>query len=269
MVESRNIIKYGFCALFAFVVSCNEEMKNRQNNEEELPRIGENNSDANSLLVESKNSIKNSTINRKFDSNQQNSFPSGLVDIQTINPSIFVDLKYATTNNFMKMRLYDTLTKAYLQNDVAIRLGKCQEYLSTLYPSLFLLVYDAVRPISVQRKMWNALDTIPVGERGKFVSNPAKGSIHNYGAAVDITICTSKGVPLDMGAGYDDIRKIAYPSMENIFFKRGELTENHIQNRQLLRSVMASQNFTSIPTEWWHFNACSRIDAKAKYKPLQ
>jgi D-alanyl-D-alanine dipeptidase len=169
----------------------------------------------------------------------------------------------------MKIQLYDTLRKAYLQKDVAIRLGKCQEYLSALHPDLYLKVYDAVRPISVQKKMWDALDSIPVSERGKFVSNPSNGSVHNYGAAVDLTICNKNGIPLDMGAGYDDIRLIAYPSKEAYFFKTGELTEEQVANRALLRKVMASQNFKNIKTEWWHFNAFPRSIAKSKYKALK
>ena len=113
--------------------------------------------------------------------------------------------------------------------------------------------------------MWNALDTIPVIDRVKFVSNPANGSVHNYGAAVDITICNNNKTPLDMGAGYDEIRKIAYPSLEKDFLKSGELTLEHIANRQLLRKVMQQQNFRNIATEWWHFNAATRSMIQRNY----
>lgn len=193
----------------------------------------------------------------------------GLVDIQSIEPSILVDLKYASTDNFMKQRLYFDIDKLYLQKDVAERLAKVQRYLQELRPDLTLLVYDGVRPLSVQRAMWKALDTIPVKERVKFVSNPASGSIHNYGAAVDLTIAKKDGTPLDMGAGYDDIRKIAYPSWETHFLGTGELTLEQLANRKLLRKVMLSQGFSNIKTEWWHFNACSRVQAKARYKILE
>ncbi|MCE3296628.1 MAG: hypothetical protein K0R65_2342 [Crocinitomicaceae bacterium] len=193
----------------------------------------------------------------------------GLVDIQTIEPSILVDLKYASTDNFMKRRLYFDIDKLYLQKDVAERLAKVQHYLQELRPDLTLLVYDGVRPLSVQWAMWRALDTIPVKERVKFVSNPASGSIHNYGAAIDLTIAKKDGTPLDMGAGYDDIRKIAYPSWESHFLQTGELTKQQVENRKLLRKVMQSQGFSNIKTEWWHFNACSRVQAKARYKVLE
>lgn len=192
-----------------------------------------------------------------------------LVDIRSVNSNIYVDLKYASSDNFMKMVLYDTIRRAYLQKDVAARLGKCQEYLSTLNKDYHLLVYDGVRPVSVQWKMWRALDSIPVKQRVNFVSNPANGSIHNYGAAVDLTICDGKGKPLDMGAAYDDVRKIAYPKYESQFLNTGELTEEQVANRKMLRKVMTSQNFRNIQTEWWHFNACSRNEAKAKYVQLK
>jgi D-alanyl-D-alanine dipeptidase len=193
---------------------------------------------------------------------------SNLVNIEDINPKILVDLKYATTDNFMKMKLYARINKAFLQRDVALRLSNCQDYLSKLKPGYTLLIYDAVRPVSVQQKMWDALDSIPPKDRGKFVSNPTNRSLHNLGAAVDLTICNESGIPLDMGANYDDIRKIAYPELESYFLKTGELTKQQIENRELLRKVMRKEGFRNIPTEWWHFNACSRREGLAKYEVL-
>lgn len=191
-----------------------------------------------------------------------------LVDVQTLNNAIHVDLKYATTDNFMGIKLYERLKKAYLQKDVAERLSKVQDYLAEINPGFHLLIYDALRPVSVQQKMWDALDSLPPVERGKFVSNPKNRSLHNMGAAVDLTILDQQGVPLDMGAGYDDIRKIAYPSMEKQFLTEGKLTEVQIGNRDLLRKVMKSQGFRQLQTEWWHFNACSRAEGLLKYKVL-
>jgi D-alanyl-D-alanine dipeptidase len=191
-----------------------------------------------------------------------------LVDVQTLNQAIFVELKYATPDNFMGIILYKRLKKAYLQKDVAERLSKVQDYLSKLNPGFHLLIYDALRPVSVQQKMWDALDSLPPIERGKFVSNPKNRSMHNMGAAVDLTIIDQNGKPLDMGATYDDIRQIAYPSMEKQFVAEGKLTEIQIENRDLLRKVMKSQGFRQLQTEWWHFNACSRAEGLLKYKVL-
>jgi len=210
--------------------------------------------------------MKEDSLNNKIDSTM---LQNDLVDVQTLNPLIYVELKYASTDNFMKMKLYERLNRAFLQNEVAIRLAKAQLELSLIDSSLHLLIYDAVRPVSVQWKMWRALDTMPSHERGKYVSNPVNKSLHNLGAAVDLTICNSKGIPLDMGAGFDDFRKIAYPSMEAHFLSIGELTKQQVENRKLLRNVMRSQGFRNLQTEWWHFNACSRVDALTKYKVLE
>lgn len=205
----------------------------------------------------------------KIDVKQKKTLLSNnLVDIQELNDNILVELKYATSDNFMKMKLYHRLNRAYLQKDVAERLSSCQKYLSELKPGYKLLIYDAVRPLSVQQKMWDALDSLPPVERGKFVSNPKNKSLHNLGAAVDLTICDETGKPLDMGAGYDDIRKIAYPEMESFYLNSGELTQIHIGNRELLRKVMRKEGFRNIPTEWWHFNACSRNQGLLKYSVL-
>jgi D-alanyl-D-alanine dipeptidase len=192
-----------------------------------------------------------------------------LVDIQVIDPTIKIDLKYASSDNFMKKKLYFDINKLYLQKEVALRLSLAQKYLKSLHPTYSLLVYDGARPLSVQQAMWDALDSIPVRERTKFVSNPASGSVHNYAAAVDLTICDAKGEPLDMGAGYDDIRRIAYPRFEAEFLKSKQLTQTHISNRELLRMVMKSQKFVNIATEWWHFNAFSIKEVRKKYAILK
>ncbi len=189
-----------------------------------------------------------------------------LVCVDHFNENIWWELKYGTEDNFMHRVLYDTLKKPYVQIEIARRLAKSQEYLTGRDPEYHLLVYDALRPLSVQWEMWNALDSIPAFERGKFVSNPRNGSVHNYGAAVDLTICKSNKKPLDMGADYDDIRKIAYPSLESEFLASGEITQQQIDNRKLLRRALKSQGFSNIPTEWWHFNAFPRPVVKSKYQ---
>jgi len=188
-----------------------------------------------------------------------------LVRVDSYNKNVLWDLKYASTDNFMHRVLYDTLKTVYLQRDVAQRIAKCQELLTSIDSNLHLLVYDGVRPLAVQWEMWRALDTIPVALRVKFVSNPRNGSVHNYGAAVDLTICNASRKPLDMGAGYDDSRQIAYPSLEAQFLASGELTQKQLANRQLLRKIMRSQRFINIPSEWWHFNAFPRAVVKSRY----
>ena len=192
----------------------------------------------------------------------------GLVDLLKIDSTIKVDLKYASTDNFMGIQLYDTIARLFLQEDVAIRLSKSQHFLDSIRPGYSLLVYDGVRPKQVQQEMWDALDSIPIYRRGKFVSNPRNGSLHNFGAAVDLTIIDASGNVLDMGAGYDDFREIAFPKHEARFLKSGELTRHQYDNRLLLRKVMKHAAFYNIPSEWWHFNAYSRIPASHKYQLL-
>lgn len=190
----------------------------------------------------------------------------GLVEM--LDSRIEVDLRYATENNFMKSLLYDTLNRLFVQKDVGGRLIKCQDYLDSIQPGFHLKIFDGVRPLLVQREMWDAMDTVPAGLRGKFVSNPIYGSGHNYGTSVDLTICDSTGAELDMGAGYDDFRDIAFPSKEAYFLKSGELSKEQYENRKLLRKVMRFQKFYNIPSEWWHFNACSRSTAESRYEIL-
>jgi D-alanyl-D-alanine dipeptidase len=192
-----------------------------------------------------------------------------LVNIQALDPRIQVDLKYAGDDNFMHQVLYDTLRHLYLQREVAERLVKVQDFLDSLRPGYRLLIYDGVRPRQVQQEMWDALDSIPRIRRGKFVSNPALGSVHNFGAAVDLTLVDAKGKVLDMGAAYDEFSEIAFPSHEARFRASGELSAAQLANRQLLRRVMCSQGFSNIPSEWWHFNAYTRITASQKFQLLE
>ncbi|MDC0015464.1 M15 family metallopeptidase [Flavobacteriales bacterium] len=177
----------------------------------------------------------------------------GLVNIQEVEPSIRVDLKYSTTDNFVGIDMYGDLTKAFCQPDVAEKLKKAYQYLQEEDSTLTLLVFDAVRPVFVQQKMWDTLK-MPIREKTKFLSNPRNHSIHNYGAAVDISLTTKDGEELDMGTPFDFIGKLAHPREEKRLLKEGKLTQKQIENRVLLRKVMKKAGFFNIQTEWWHWN---------------
>lgn len=192
----------------------------------------------------------------------------GLVNIQEIEPSIKVDLRYSSTNNFMNTDVYGDWENAYLQPDVAEKLMLAQMLLKTKFPNYSLLILDAARPVSVQYKMWKMLE-MPSAEKTKYLSNPQNGSLHNYGAAVDVTIVNEMGEELDMGTPYDFFGDEAHPSKEMQMLLEGKLTEEQINNRKLLRDVMQKAGFTQLPTEWWHFNACSRPQAIQKYPLIQ
>lgn len=152
---------------------------------------------------------------------EQRMIEQGLVDIQTLDSTIMVELKYSTTDNFVKTDVYGDLTRAYLQPKPAEMLAKASKALQEKYPNYRLLVYDAARPLTVQYTLWNLLDSIPPKKREDFVANPAIASIHNFGSAVDLTVydLTIKQ-PLDMGTKYDFFDDLAYPRLEYKMLKK-------------------------------------------------
>ena len=192
-----------------------------------------------------------------------------LVNIQELDSTILIDLKYSTTDNFMNIDMYGDLETCYLRKIPAEMLLRANEYLKETNPELNLLVYDGMRPRSIQRKLWNALDEVPETERTQYVANPEKGSIHNYGAAVDLTLAHKNGSPLDMGTKYDYFGELAFPALEDSLLSIGVLTKVQIQNRKILRSVMTKAGFSTISSEWWHFNAYSYQDIQSKYNIIE
>lgn len=193
---------------------------------------------------------------------------AGLIDIKTIDTTIVVDLKYSTDDNFLGMDVYGDLEKCYLQPDVAEKLKCSQELLRSRFPFYNLIIFDAVRSRSIQSKMWDTID-VPYFERSKYVSNPRNGSLHNFGAAVDVSIIDEHGIELDMGTSYDHFGELAYPREEERMLEEGKLTRIQLLNRELLRSVMEEGGFMGITTEWWHFNSCYRAEAYEKYKIIE
>jgi D-alanyl-D-alanine dipeptidase len=193
----------------------------------------------------------------------------GLVEVQQAIPGILVELKYATTDNFMHKNVYGCLQKAYLQKEVVARLKKAQDYLSASHPGYHLLIYDATRPLSKQWDLWNALPQYPPELRRNYVANPAEHSIHNYGSAVDLTVADEQGRPLDMGTPFDFFGEMAYPSREKVLLASGKLTKEAYNNRLILRKAMVRGGFMPIEYEWWHFNAFSRAEAKRRFAVLK
>ena len=188
----------------------------------------------------------------------------GLVNVQVLNPNIQVHLRYSGTHNFLHTDLYGCLETAYLQAEAASMLSKAQDYLTTVDSSLHLLIWDAIRPRSVQWEMWRAVQ-MPLDQKVRFVSYPRNGSLHNYGCAVDLTICNQDNIPLDMGTDFDYFGRAASTRHEAQLVTEGLLTQQQQENRRLLRRVMQQAGFSIISSEWWHFNAMSREAAKAKY----
>ena len=191
----------------------------------------------------------------------------GLVDVQKIDATIQVHLKYADSSNFMGRVLYKDLHKAYLLPAAAKALAVAQRELRKIHPDRSLIVYDAARPMAVQQKMW---DRVKGTSRQNFVSNPAKGGgLHNNGAAVDVTVVDVSGLPLDMGCGFDEFDRKARVDLEAELMEAGLLTELQVKNRLLLREVMLKAGFKVLPGEWWHFNWMSRQEARVCLKLIE
>lgn len=188
----------------------------------------------------------------------------GLVDVTELDSSLVVKLMYTQADNFTGEVLYDDLSEAYLHPDAAHALVKAQRALKELYPSYSLLIYDAARPMSVQKKMWNVVKGT---SKYRYVSNPNNGGgLHNYGLAVDISIQDSLGQPLPMGTKVDHLGAEAHITQESELVRNGKMSETERQNRILLRKVMKEAGFRALPSEWWHFNFCTRDVARQKYK---
>lgn len=190
----------------------------------------------------------------------------GLVNILTLDPTIKIDLKYATSDNFTKTVLYDSLFRAFLHPLAAAKLAKGQAYLKQIHPELSLLVYDAVRPLSIQKRMY---ETVRNTKYASYVANPSRTSLHNYGLAVDLTICDDKGTPLDMGTPFDYFGSAAGINKEDELIAQGVLSKKQVANRALLRKVMVYAGFSPIRGEWWHFNAVSLGEAKRLYNLVE
>lgn len=188
----------------------------------------------------------------------------GLVDVAEKDSSIITDIKYSTNYNFLNSDVYGNYCSCYLQADVADKLVRAQRFLKTQYPHFNLVVFDCARPAHIQQLMWDTLN-IPLAEKIKYLTNPKHGSLHNYGAAVDLSIMDSTGKQLDMGTSFDYFGELAHPEKEVDLMASGQITVQQVKNRKVLRYVMSKAGFFNIQTEWWHFNSCSREVAKQKY----
>ena len=192
---------------------------------------------------------------------------AGYVNVRELDPTLQVSLMYARADNFVGVVLYDDLRQAYLHPDAAAALVKAQKRLKQLHPELSLKIYDAARPMHIQQKMWNKVKNTPMKP---YVSNPANGGgLHNYGLAVDITLCDAKGDSIAMGTKIDHLGPEAHIDTENQLVAKGIISKRAQQNRQLLRQVMRYAGFKPLRTEWWHFNFKSRAEAKRHYKVIK
>jgi D-alanyl-D-alanine dipeptidase len=192
---------------------------------------------------------------------------AGLIDITTINSSIQVDLVNSDPKkNYFRENYYNGLSKAYLRKEVAIKLSNAQKILKTNHSKFSLLILDAARPRSVSKMMYEKMKGTKFE---RFVANPKKGSMHNYGIAVDITIVDEKSKELDMG--FSPFRNSTlelywqFAKMKMGFHLNKEQTEN----RELLSNTMKKAGFLPLSFEWWHFNGMPKDQARRKYRIIE
>lgn len=176
---------------------------------------------------------------------------------------IAVDLRYGTPDNFVGRDLYSPFDCAWLHRDAAAALEKAVAWLADRRPGHTPLILDALRPQRVQQQLWDALDGT---ELRMYLADPQRGSIHSFGMALDITILDDDGRELDMGTGFDDLSEKSHPALESKLFERGEITREHIANRQLLRDAMTHAGFVGIKSEWWHFDCGDRELVRRTFK---
>ncbi len=160
------------------------------------------------------------------------------VDVHQMNPSIILDIRYATPNNFLHRAVYPQ-ARCFLVKEAALKLNEVQKELQSI--GLGLKIFDGYRPLSVQKKMWEIMPN------PNYVANPKHGSRHNRGSAVDLTLVDSSGHELEMPTGFDDFT----PRAHHDYMK---LPARVRINRWILRTVMEKHGFKPIRTEWWHYD---------------
>jgi D-alanyl-D-alanine dipeptidase len=162
-----------------------------------------------------------------------------MISLREYIPDIYLDLKYATTDNFMHEKLYPPIYTTFLRKPAADALRSVVAELKK--QNLTVKIFDAYRPYSITEKMWEKV------KDDRYAADPSKGSGHNRGAAVDLTLIdlkTKKELP--MGTGFDNFTDTAHSDF-------AQLPESILSNRNLLKSVMEKYGFKQLSTEWWHF----------------
>lgn len=170
------------------------------------------------------------------------------VNIKSLSDDFILDIKYATEDNFLKQAVYDC-PECYLRKATAKALLAANEEFKEL--GFRIKLFDCYRPLSVQKKMWAILPGT------HYVANPAKGSKHNRGAAVDLTLVDMNEKELDMGTPFDFFGKEAHHTYTN-------LPEEVLKNRKLLKEILYKHNFKSIYSEWWHYEFRPEINSKVE-----
>jgi D-alanyl-D-alanine dipeptidase len=172
-------------------------------------------------------------------------------NILDLDKTVVLDIRYATDSNFVKEKMYPCAA-CFLRPEVAKAIVKVHQNLQKQgYGGLKL--FDCYRPLPIQQKLWNKMPD------ARFVMSPKKGSMHNRGTAVDLTIVDSTGKELDMGTPFDFFGKEAYHTYT-------ALPQTVLSNRKLLKQSLAAAGFKHIRTEWWHYSYVKRQYALSRWE---
>jgi D-alanyl-D-alanine dipeptidase len=175
---------------------------------------------------------------------------------------IAVDLRYASVRNFVGRDLYGQLDCAWLHRQAAAGLEQAAARLAETAPGHRLLVLDALRPHRVQIELWDFLDGTGLRQ---YVADPARGSIHSFGMALDATLVDADGRELDMGSAFDEMIELSHPKLEARHLASGALTQAQHRARELLRGALGAGGFRGIDNEWWHFEMLDRAHLRQHF----
>ena len=190
---------------------------------------------------------------------------SNYTDVSDI-PNVHVQLRYASETNFLKKNLYGDFHSCLLHRVAAAKLRTASVDLDEIRPGWKLLIFDCLRPRSLQEKLYAA---VKCTDRQPYVANPRTASIHNYGLAIDLSLEDAQGHEIDMGTPFDDFTLLAQPAREHENLEAGTLSQQQLQNRQLLRKVMTQAGFIQLPIEWWHYDALPKEEVRKNFKIVE
>jgi len=168
------------------------------------------------------------------------------VNLKDFSQDFVYDMKYATDDNFLKSKVYDC-AECYLRYKTVKALILANKRF--MKKGFKIKLFDCYRPLDIQKRMW-AIVSNP-----EYVANPAKGSIHNRGGAVDITLVDFEGKELDMGTSFDFFGKEASHNFAGF-------SKEILNNRSLLKKIMSKERFNSFDSEWWHYNLKTGLNDK-------
>jgi zinc D-Ala-D-Ala dipeptidase len=191
-------------------------------------------------------SCKSQTVTGIGNKNQVIVNDTTFVNLKDYSKNFVYDMKYATSDNFLKAKVYDCAECFLRLKTVEALISANDSFLKMGYK---IKLFDCYRPLDIQKRMWKIVPN------PSYVADPSKGSIHNRGGAVDITLVDANGNELDMGTSFDFFGIEASHNYQNF-------SQEIKENRELLKKIMIENGFNSLDSEWWHYNLKSALNDK-------